>query len=113
MSKEFDEFKIMFLSRMIGQLINSGNPPSKYWQVTEFFQKIPVIMESLMSVEGYKQYLNLSKEEQVLAINFVENCGPYIASIIDCPLYEEWDNEPIVVTDEKINELRQKYKLMI
>lgn len=113
MSQEFEQFKIMFLSRMVGQMINSGNAPSKFWEVPEFFQMIPTIMEGLLSVDGYKQYLELSKDEQVLAINFVENCGPYIASIVGCPVYEEWDKVPIVVSDEKIDELRNKYKLMI
>ena len=113
MSLEFEEFKITFLSRMVRQLVNTGNPPAKFWAVPEFFQLIPEIMEALLSVEGYKQYLGLSKDEQTLAIDFVENCGPYIASIVDCPIHEEWNNVPIVLTNEKIEELRNKYKLLI
>lgn len=108
-----EDFKIIFSSRMINQLINSGTPPSKYWEIPESFQKNPTIMEALMSKNGYDIYLSLSEDDRMLAIKFIENFGSYLNEIIDCPVFENWDKQPIKLSDEKVNILKEKYNLKI
>jgi len=108
-----EDLRIIFASRMVKSMIDMKTPPSKFWPVPDNFKAIPTIMEAILSKEGYDIYVKLSDDEQRSAISFVENFGPYITDIIGCPVFEEWDKIPIEISDEKKQELRDKYKLMI
>jgi hypothetical protein len=108
-----EDLRIIFASRMVRSMIEVKTPPSKFWPVPDNFKAIPTIMEAILSKEGYEIYTKLSEDEQRAAISFVENFGPYISEIIGCPLFDDWDKTPIEISDEKKQELRDKYKLAI
>ena len=112
-TETIEKFKTLFLSRMIKQMIATGYPPERFWKVHHDFLLNPTIMEALFSEKGYKLYLSLDKEGQLQIIDFVENCGSYISSIIGCPVLEEWNSEPIVISEEKLIELRDKYNISL
>ena len=82
MSETYEQFKVIFLSRMINQMIKTGIPPEKFWKLHHDFLLNPTIMKALFSEEGYELYLTLDKEGQQEIIDFAENCGSYISSIV-------------------------------
>lgn len=114
MSDKLEEFKKIFTSMMIKQIIKSGTPPAKKWPIPTVFRMNDNIMRALLSTKGYDLYLELGEQDQGKALQFVENCGPYLCDIIGCPTYEEWkeaDGDPIFVDDEQEQEIQEKYNL--
>lgn len=113
MSNNFEEFKLLFLSRMVENIIRSGIPPASVWPIPTIFRQNATIMEALLSKKGFELFTKLDQTEQDSAIKVVENCGPFLAEAVGCQLFEEWDKQKVEVSEEKKQELREKYKLII
>ena len=111
MSDKLEELKVIFRNKMIKQILETGVPPSKKWPLPELFRQNSTILSGFLTEEGFEMYLDLSEDEQNIMIEYIENCGPELAEMLDCELFEDWDKDPIMVSDEKINELREKYNL--
>ncbi len=114
MSEYYKEFIRIFNSRMVKSIIENGTPPAKKWPLPPMFIENSTIMIALLTQEGYELYNQLDKDEQKEAISYVENCGPELVKMVGCCLFDDWDKtEKIVISDEKIQELQEKYNLDI
>ncbi len=113
MNEKLDEFKYVFKTRMIKQINDCGIPPAKYWPVPKFMRKDANIMKALLGRSIFDMYCNMSDEEQDKAIDYVENCGTELCEMLNCQLFDEWNKEKIVITDNKKIELREKYNIDI
>ena len=108
MSDTFEEFKLIFTIMMVDKIVNTGTPPAKNWPVPKEFIENQNILSALISPLGLKLYLEMSEDEQKEAISFVENCGPSLAELVECPLFEDWDEEKLVFTNAEVHAIRQK-----
>ncbi len=102
MSYTYEVWKEQYIVRSIVNIIKSGRPMSKEWGIPSFLTTMEGLFQKFMGDECWFIYTKLSTEDQAKARDFIESGGTEICGMIGVPVWEEWHEERLRPTLDKL-----------